>query len=51
MKKPLSILIALVMGCSVAVMAGCNNSGGKEAAGLIRLRSEQDQTQNTTIKT
>ena len=34
------------MGCSVAVMAGCNNSGGKEAAGLIRLRSEQDQKMN-----
>ncbi len=46
MKKPLSILIALVMGCSVAVMAACNNSGGKEAAGLIRLRSEQDQKMN-----
>lgn len=46
MKKPLSILLALVMGCSVATMAACTGDNGGEAVGLIRLRSDEEQKMN-----
>lgn len=48
MKKPLSIFLTLVMGCSVVATTAtaCGGSKNNEPAGQIRLRSEQDQKLN-----